>query len=281
MHSVIIGKRQIDFPSEWKELNGDQLVEISRILHSRIERSEAIARILMVLMEMRKQSLWIRFAWAFRVTREFKYDCLAAAEWVLSTDYDCTDNKLPIVRSRKGYNLYGPLRECRRFVFIEFIEAYMAYLDFRKHFDDPDKRTEALDRLFIILYRDKNPHMPTTRRGSVHHWNGDPRCEYNGNVLDYRLREAEYIPIGYKYAALMFYQACYMRWEHNHPNIFKKAEAQSASSGGGNLAGALKSLAGGSLNIDKMMKVNASAALRDLDDRIAEAEEMEAKSKKR
>jgi hypothetical protein len=280
MHSIILGKQKILYPSKWEEVSGDQLVQLADIMHSEISTAEALTRILIVLMNMRKQSLKIRFQWAFIVTYEFKYDCVKSAEWVLQNDFDCTDQKLPVIKNKgkKGFSLFGPLMECRGLVFIEFIEADMAYLDVRKHYDDKVKRLEALDLLTVILYRDRNKEMPKSGgRNGLNDWNGDPRVPYNTNILDYRIKEVKDMPIGYKYAIFLFYHACHMHLEKQNPNIFKKADAESEGNEGGNWASALKSLAGGSINVDKMMAVNASFALSDLDDRIAEAEEMAAK----
>lgn len=295
MHSIILGKKQIDFPSEWSEVSGDQLVELATVLHSRAKPPEMLARIVLILLDMRNQSLWVRFAWTFMVSAEFKYDCLRGAEWVLKSDYDCTDQKLPIIKLTdspvKPWNdvsFYGPLDKCRQIVFLEFIEADMAYLDFRRNFEDVELREKALNRLIAVLYRDRNPDSPVstsfrrgmTERKKLMKWNGDPRCAYNSNVLDYHERSFEAVPIGYKYAVLMFYHACHMRWEEMFPDVFRKADAtlrEPQGDTGGDWAGALKSLAGGSVHAEAMGKVNAVFALKDLNDRIVETAEVESK----
>ena len=296
MHSVILGKKQIDFPSEWNEVSGEQLVELATIIHSRSDPREMMVRILLVLLNMRYQSLWVRFTWAFRVSAEFKYDCLRGAEWVLKSDYDCTEQKLPVILThpqplswkKRGVEMYGPLDECRKIVFLEFIEADMAYLDFRRNFEDVELREKALNRLVAVLYRDRNedaPVYPQPLKGSRSHkklmkWNGDPRCDYNSNVLEWHERSFDSVPIGYKYAVLMFYHACHIIWEEMFPEVFKKADATSRdddTTGSGDWAGALKSLAGGSVHAEAMGKVNAVFALKDLNDQIAAAEEVASK----
>lgn len=282
----------------------EQMVQLAELLHpnpsvlrtSPLKRGEhrlmeQVIQAFLILINMRKQSIWVKWAWTFRVSEEFKYDCLRGVEWVFQTDYDCTVNKLPVLNTcpsvlrtspLNGRGLYGPLNECRLLVFLEFIEADMAYLAFRKNFDDVAAREESLDRLVAILYRGRNPRTPLNPQkggdigvNTFENWNGDPRCEYNSNVLDYHQEYVKtHVSRGEKYAVLMFYHACHMRWERMFTNIFKKASAESDGSTGGDWAGALKSLAGGSINVDKMSKVNAALALSDLDDRIREAEEV-------
>lgn len=290
MHEFIINKRKYEVASSWDEVRGDEQVKIAEVLHSPLEKKEALIRIFLILADVRKH-FWLRIDLLFRLPKEAKYDLMRLVEWTLVQDYDCTEQKLPVIRSRGliGHKLYGPLRECRRFVFIEFIEADTAYLEFRKNFDNAIVRKQALDLLVVILYRDRNPETPhltgtslfTARKsGYQATWNGDPRCVYNSNTNEYRVKEIRRLPDGYKYAILMFYHACHMQWEKQYTNIFKRVKQEPESgteetAGGNPWAGALKSLAGGAINIEKMMEVNASAALSDLDDRIAEQERME------
>lgn len=289
MHTLYIGNRKIDFPSCWEEVSGEQLVQLAAILHGQMTKQEAMARLLMVLMNMRQQPIITRILWVFAVGSDAKYDCLRGVQWVLTEENLVTKNRMPVISLPparwwgKSLKLYGPLDECKKLVFLEFIEADMAYLDFRRSFEDEGKRNQALNRLVAVLYRTKNADMPRRKYAGTK-WNGDPRAPYNSDILDYVQAEMDRLPMGVKYAVLMFYHACHMRWEGMFQHIFKKADAQSVEGGGssgGNWAGALKSLAGGSLNVEQMSKANALFALMDLDDRIRESEEMAAKLEKK
>lgn len=267
-----MGERTYEVPSAWDQLSGEQFAQVAEILHSKLSTMETMARLLYVLTEMRKHPrLYIIFH--FRLSAETQYDWLQLVEWVLRTPFTSAEQLVPTVR-HKGRTLYGPLKECRRFVFVEFIEADMAYLAFRNANNEAEAM-DSLDRLFAILYRDANPIMKHIKNGTLDaKWNGDPRCRFNENILDYAIELIRKVPVRYKYAALMHYANCHDRWEKNNPAIFKKAGEGDGDAGGG-WGTALRNLAGGSLHMEEMLRVNAAAALNDLNLKIIEAEEME------
>jgi len=285
MHRIMIDKRHYDIPSKWEELGRDQYVRIADIVHRKISEPKALIRVFLLLCEVSRRP-WLFWTIFVRITEEQRYDLLKTVRWVLEKQNTCTDNKVPYVRTRgeHGKRLAGPLSECRRFVFHEFIDSDMAYLKFFKATNE-DERMAALDRLVAILYREPNPDFPKKyqlpgRKRNLVAWNGDPRIPYNPNLVEYQMEQLKKLPVGYKYAAFLFYHACHLKWEKDHPHIFKKATDEEAAGGGG-WGRALMSLAGGALQAENMLKVNAMAALRELEDRIIEAERMESEMKQR
>lgn len=281
MHELIICGRKYDCPSCWEELDEEMLVAVAGIIHRPMEVRQALAEILLLLLRVKKY-FHLRFCFAFVLTPESKYDLLKAVQWVLEHPNRSTKQKIPVLKCpgltiRK---LYGPQDDCRGLVFMEFIEADTAYMDFW-HAKSDKERISHLDKLVAILYRPRNLDMPKLKAGQsrkMMRWNGDPRCAYNPNVVKYRLEMVSKISIRHKYAILMFYDACHKRMEANHSRLFAKAESKE-SSGSGGWASALMHLAGGSINIDRMMCVNAAAALRDLEERLAELEKNEIENK--
>ena len=270
MNYFLVGKkkRRYSCPSAWAELTGEQLAEVAEVLHSGAVKGEALTRIFFSLVRMRKECR-LRLWWLWSISLEDKYDLMRLAKWVLEEPYKQTVNRLPTVL-HGGVVLHGPLAGCQGFSFIEFIEADMAYLAFRTASDDAARHWE-LNRLFGILYRKRNKDVSKDGKEYPENWNGDMRCAYNTNLVEHNTLAVLEVDDKYKYAAVMFFAACHTAWEEAFPLIFKKPEAGETSNGG-NWSGALKALAGGSINIDRMMAVNAVAALSDLNDRIEESE---------
>ncbi len=282
MNTFFLNKRKYEIPSKWEELSREEMIRVADIIHMKVRTDVALVRIFCALTHIwrRPRLFWTVFV---QMGDEARYDLLECVAWVLNQANTCTDNKIPYIRSRgsHGYLLAGPLGECRRFSIYEFIEADIAYLSFFKAENEP-ARMDALTKLVAIIYRERNPYFPKRypmRPGKVSdNWNGDTRIPFNPDLVEYRMKLLSKLPIGYKYAIFMFYHACHQAWERDHPHIFKKSTEGEA---GGGWGAALMSLAGGALEVDRMLKVNAMAALRDLENRIMENERLESEMTKR
>lgn len=274
------GRKYDNIPGTWNDLKPEQLITIAGLLHSRISPDEAVFRVIMSLLEIRKR--W-RLAWKlFLLNSEERLELLADLR--LFTDFIFDDKKIDLTKQilpvitvpytlRRSDVLYGPPDKCRKLVFMEFIKAETYYLMFRNNFTNVPKRMEALNKLVSVLYRHKQQKINKAT------WNGDIRETYNDNIVTYRAEKiTSRIPDNVKYAILLFYIGCRQLRVSRYKFVFGKSSGGSGGQGG--WIDAIRSMAGGARHMEEMAMVDADLALYDLDKLIEESTKQKRKSKK-
>ncbi|REE01109.1 hypothetical protein [Marinoscillum furvescens] len=264
------GKKFDNIPGTWNDLKPNQLITIAGLLHANIHPNEAVFKIIMCLLEIRKH-WWLAWNLLLKTSHEDKIDFMAdtrlLADFILTPEsYSLTRNLIPVITIprtiRKSERLYGPPDSCKKMVFMEFIKAETYYLAYRKNYTNVPLRMQSLNRLIAVLYRHKQIISNTST------WNGDVREVYNDNTVIYRAEKIiAQIPDNIKYAILIFYISCRAIKVERYNHVF----SGETGSGGGNWIDALRSMAGGALNMEKISMVDADVALYDLNKSIEES----------
>jgi hypothetical protein len=270
MNEIRVNRQTYPVPSTWNELNAAQLRTTAKVLHSGQPTQWAMAVILISLFEMKKR-WWLGWTFLMRMTPEQQYDCLLFTDWVWQP-ITLTKAVIPVVKigRKKLYaakdGIIGSL------TFIELIKCEVAYMRYRMHVADADKREKALDTLCGILYR------PANEKGL--------RMSYVDDELPLFEMLAQKIPRSIRLATLLWYDGCRSAWTPMYPEIYRKGNEKDFDTegepddSGESWVQHLRMMAGGALHMESMSYVKAELALYDLNERIRENKEAVARMNK-
>ena len=265
MNQAYINNKKYDVPGTWNELDKWQLRQIAKIVHS--NKPRPMARILILLILMRtKVRPWLAFMFLFRMGAMAKYDLLPAGDWVFD---ECTLTKaiLPKVRSRWRW-LYAPKDGIiKDITFIEFIKCETAYLNYRKHFADMQKRTAHLQTLCAILYRRKED---------------GKRIKYDDDNLHLYRKDAKGVGNHDMLCTLLWYDGCRNDWKQYFTEIYREATTEemtpdddpTADVSANGWISSLHMMAGGALYMEQLSYTRAFTALYSLNQKLKENREM-------
>ena len=201
---VKINRRNYQVPTDWNELTGAQLVQITRVLLTPEPNPITSAlRLLKIITGMG----WWRF---FICPAHELHQQLHLVDFIMTAN-TLTKNLFPVVRSRfKKY--YGPGDNFSNLIMDEFAFADEYYLEFR----DDETKMEPLNNLVATLYR-------RAKKGYDHKRNpdGDARVPFNENLSDYHAKRVVAKWSLYKKLAIaQWYGACREQMAKDFPTVF-------------------------------------------------------------
>jgi hypothetical protein len=214
-HLRLYGKRH-PVAGKWNELNREQLLRIMAVLFSPATEPQLQAKLLPILLELRK---WKnrRMLWqCYRMPLLDAADCTQLVEFLISHPVALTKQLLPSIRPTwYARPWYGPGDMLAGLTFAEWIDAETTLYQYRM-----SKKPQHLHRLVAILYRPgrREPHPST----------GDRRLAYTTHQLDARTAEAAKLAPAVHQAILVYYDSCRQVLIQQHPDVFNDPDDDDA-----------------------------------------------------
>jgi hypothetical protein len=169
-----------------------------------------------------------------------------------------TINKLTTIFAHT--NLYAPINDFFQLSFEEFKFADDYFNQFTKK-----KNSADLDMLCAILYRPRKSHAAI----AAENYNGDMREAFNKNKVESRLPAIKDIALWKKLSVYLWFSHCRKNLTRNYPKVFTKKESDSKL----NWLQAAMSMAGGVINLDKILDMNVYLVFEELTRLIIQSEE--------
>jgi len=202
MNKLYLAKHVVEIPENWQELNREQILKITQVLHSKLSVREAQLRVLKILLKLTWNQ---RFLFRFRTDFDQKNQMLMLTDWVFE-EVELLKNPFPTLKKFRG-----PDDECRNLRFWEFCNADMMYMKFMQ-----TKQIEYLDKLIAILWRREDKEIDLNSPD----YEGDIRERYSDYNLEHRIEKLSRIKQVKKQTILLFWHSCRKLIIENHPDVF-------------------------------------------------------------
>ncbi len=191
MHSLQFKTYNVTYPSNWNELDKEQLLFISQLYVSELEKE----RFNILAMQAFTQIKWKDF---FKIPQECFTDFDKTLEW-LHKSCELTINLLPKINHNQNV-FYGPGDTMLNFTFEQFFgHTEPAFTNYLKTND-----VQWLDYLFSAIYS----------------FNADK--DFKPNKVEKNIDKVKQLPAKYKQAALLYYIGCRDLITNKFPLLFKK-----------------------------------------------------------
>ena len=256
MIEVYYKKSFFKCPTEWNELTRKQVLQVMKILYGQTSEINGI----LMLFRCIASIPW----WQFYTMRTggLLNAALEATEFLVKEN-NLTKNLIPKYRG-----FYGPADQLGNLRMGEFCFAEFFYLKYRN-----SKEYADLDDLVSVLYR-------PGKRFYNHRINeaGDHRKPFNPNVQQHLKKSVKRWPLEVKHAILHFYEASRDEKIRNNDKVFSKGGGESLYGMWSTMRGVAKT--GHFGDFDKVQEQYVDTILMELNETVAEAEEMEREQNK-
>jgi hypothetical protein len=259
-------KIKINLPENWNELSRKQLLRGMAILFTATDPARLHLQLLRIL-GLPKSWLLALDAWQV-------VELKTLTSFFLENN-TLTSQLLPAIRLPflKGFRRFvGPKERFRNLLFLEFIFADTYYLHWLQTQND-----ELLLKLVATLYRPQTWFHFFKKRQPT--YSGDARQEFNEHLVADRAAKMKHLPLPVKMAIATWYRGCRNQMEQDYPNVFS-SENQEEAKGKGGWEPVFRNMAGGKFgDINQTRNANLHTVLAEMDEKIQQARDQEARSK--
>ena len=236
MNKATINGKVYQVPGKLNELSAWQLCQVALLVSGQYEKNDFIVKALLVLLQV-KRRFRLLFSFIARGIDSDNLSDLARLTDFLFEPNHLTKQILPVIR-RRFTKYYGPADQLGNLVFIEFIEAEKAFLEYQK-----TGYESHLNTLVSVLYRKSKTGKITALNAD-----GDLREKFNQHLVEARAAKVASWPLGQRLAIMLFFASCREMIIKQYPAVFPEPEENEvkASGSGPNYGwlGVLKTLAG-------------------------------------
>ncbi|MDJ1500457.1 hypothetical protein [Xanthocytophaga agilis] len=256
----------VNYPKNWNELTGKQLLSVLKIIHQPISTEAKKLLLLKTILSVKMKSLR-------RMEIETVARCMYVLDPFIKGDVSLTKNLLPWLRLhliwyQLPFKVYGPADGFKNMSFLEFVFADTYY---SQQFGKKPK-PDALDKMLAVLYRRKrDKDLP----GSLT-YKGDIRQNFNEHLISDHSKYFTNLDPVKKLAVRTWFSGCRQQLEKMYPYVFSGDNQKKAASSGWTQV--LISLAGEKFGtIDQTGTENLHTVLMHMNEVIKENEELKDK----
>lgn len=243
MNTLEIEGKKYEFPSEWNEINQQQILVLSTLAARKMPVMDFKLQLLFSWLKLSKLFLYFKnkvfflekkhrilpFLIPFSISRKQMkvidhsdiYLLTETVDFLFDTNEDktflssqLTKNLLPRIK-----NLYGPMDEFRDLTVIEFAKADHRFISFRA-----SGEPHLLDEMCAILYRPKKRFLLLRRFFGYSEEN--IRVKFRQSILDAGKKTFEKIDFRNKYAVYLFWEGCRNMLKIQYPHVFNQPSSE-------------------------------------------------------
>jgi hypothetical protein len=283
-------KQVVSYPSEWNEINKEQLLFALQLVNKKILLSEFRVKAVQLFLgkknelfkqyalyiraqNHRKGNIATRIFWQNKLNHldECIYGISENLKWIFEKT-DLTKQIIPCISKFPNFQiskLYGPASAFADLTFIEFAKADTYFLSYSN-----TGETQYLNKLIAALYR---PGKFAWRIRSFFAYGFNKRVSYSDDCLLHNLNRVEKLEDNLKQAILFWFKGCREYIVSKYPHVFKPSDSDENSESFG-WAGILTQLAGGKFgDQDKTAFTKLHDILRSIEMDMVDIEQHKAK----
>lgn len=276
MIQIELNNKTYHVPTEWNELDQDQLLEIMDCLFARqYTGDQALLKLLKILCKM---TYWEFFCTPVTsCTKRIGFtnkkkevtgmdEFVYLSEFLLQEKSTLTKQIMPVFDE-----LYGPESSFNNLIMKELVMTEHFYLQW---WNDKE-RIDLLNELCAVLYRPAKKNYDRTINPD-----GDVRIEYKPNISSFLAeRKIAHWPLKAKLAVATWYDGCRHELQDNNPEVFGGEGGEVALHG---LVSVMRKVAkeGALGNFDSVESKGVHLVMIDINESIAEAKALEKQMKK-